>query len=277
MHVAWLHRLADRLQQTAARSAFLVRCAILIRNQARCVIKYHLAEGPNVSDTGERWLQDVAARSGERFIDVGANVGDWLAGLAGLKGRTPFQAIAFEPSQSALQLLSSRFATDPRIEIVPMAVGDCAGELTFVEEPEAGKGSSLVAGFARFEGRARTVNVTTLDDEMEKRGWKTVDFIKVDAEGFDARVVRGCGRALRDGRIGVLQFEYNRAWQLAGETLYGCYRMLESCGYRVFLLKREGLYVLDYGRYEEYYEYSNFVAIAPSAMARYESFVRGTI
>jgi hypothetical protein len=75
----------------------------------------------------------------------------------------------------------------------------------------------------------------------------------------------------------VIQFEYNRAWQLAGDTLRAAYTMLEASGYRIFVLKREGLYTLDYLRYEEYFEYTNFVAIAPEQIGRFGDRLRGVI
>ena len=273
---SWMHALADRAQQTLAKSPFAVRLAVLVRNQARCVIKYHLAEGPNVRDTGEMWLQRKAA-DGNTFVDVGANVGDWLSGIVAHKAGAPFRALAFEPSSSALDRLRARFANDARVEIVAAAAGDEPGMLSFVEEPNAGKGSTLVPGLGRIAGTTRTVPVTTIDEQLARAGWDRVDMLKIDAEGYDARVIRGASRALAEGRIRVLQFEYNRSWQLAGETLHGCYRTLEAFGYRVFLLKRDGLYVLNYALYEEYFEYSNFVAIAPAAFADFEAAVRGTI
>jgi hypothetical protein len=42
-------------------------------------------------------------------------------------------------------------------------------------------------------------------------------------------------------------------------------------------LKRDGLYTLDYLRYEEYFEYTNFVAIAPAVIGRFEDWPRGVI
>jgi FkbM family methyltransferase len=241
------------------------------------VIKYHLAESPDVNETGEVWLREAVVPRARRYIDVGANVGDWLAGVVLRKGAEPFEAIAFEPSRSAADHLERRFGNDPRITIIRAAVGDVTENRSFVEEPDAGRGSSLVPGLGRLQGERRVVTVTTLDEEMRRAGWDEADVLKIDAEGFDARVLRGTLEMLRSRRIGIVQFEYNRAWQLAGETLYGIYTLLEGFGYRVFLLKRTGLYTLDYARYEEYFEYSNFVAIAPEWWPVVSSFFRGTI
>ena len=276
MNDGLLHRVADRFQRLAGRSRLLVRLAVLVRNQARCVIKYHLAESPDVGETGEGWVRELAMPDARRVVDVGANVGDWLGGaLAHARGGVA--AIACEPSSSALVRLRARFAGDPRVRIVEAAFGDRDGEMTFLEEADAGRGSTLVPGLGRLEGIPRTVTVTTLASLFARAGWDGADLVKIDAEGFDARVIRGAYDLLHAQRIGVVQFEYNRSWQMAAQTLCGVYRLFEECGYRVFLLKREGLYQLDYARYEEYFEYSNFLAIAPAWMPRFASRERGVI
>lgn len=272
----FVYNVADRIQRTLARSSAAVRIAVLLRNQARCVIKYYLAESPNVKETGEAWVLGLVAPDARRLVDVGANVGDWLAGALAC-ANSQVAAIACEPSSSAHALLCKRFDNDARVTVSDAALGDFVGTMDFLEEPNAGRGSTLVPGLGRIEGSVRTVPVTTLAALFERAGWSEADMVKIDAEGFDARVIRGGEALVRKQRIGIVQFEYNRAWQMAEETLRGTYRRFEEAGYRVFLLKRDGLYDLDYARYEEYFEYSNFIAIAPAWMPRFVPYLRGRI
>jgi FkbM family methyltransferase len=269
--------LLDRLQRLAAKSPLLVRLAVAVRNQCRCVIKYHLAESPDALASGERWLVDRVASYGDRFIDVGANVGDWLGMVRdAMHGRT-FAALAFEPSRSAFDVLEGRFRGEPRITLFNLALGSEPGSYAFFEEPNAGRGSTLVADFMRTQGATRNVTVTTLDAALREAGWTRADLLKVDAEGYDLQVLRGAREALTARCVGAVQFEYNRAWQLAGDTLRAAYALFEANGYRVFVLKRDGLYTLNYLRYEEYFEYTNFVAIASDRLARFEDRMRGVI
>ncbi len=123
--------LLDRLQRLAAKSRLAVRLAVAVRNQCRCVIKYHLAESPDALESGERWLVERVASYGDRFVDVGANVGDWLGMVSdAMHGRT-FAALAFEPSRSAFDALEGRFRGVPRITLFNVAVGAEAGSLSF--------------------------------------------------------------------------------------------------------------------------------------------------
>jgi FkbM family methyltransferase len=277
MSQRFVQRILDRGQRIVASSDLGVRLAVAIRNQCRCVIKYRLAESPDAVETGERWLVERVARFGTRFVDVGANVGDWLGLLLSACGERSVEALAFEPSASAFAALSQRYAREPRVTLANDALGSEPGALPFFEERAAGKGSSFVADFLRAEGAAREVAVKRLDRELVERGWETVDLVKVDAEGYDLQVLRGAGTFVERAAIGVVQFEYNRAWQLAGDTLRSAYKLLEPAGYRVFVLKRDGLYTLDYARYEEYFEYTNYVAISPNAMRHFDDRLRGSI
>jgi FkbM family methyltransferase len=269
--------LLDRLQRLAAKSPIAVRLAVAVRNQCRCVIKYHLAESPDALESGERWLVERVAAYGDRFIDVGANIGDWLGMVHERMRDRTFAALAFEPSRSAFDALEGRFRGEPRIALFNVALGSAPGSLALFEEPDAGRGSTLVPDFMRTPGTTRAVTVTTLDAALHEAQWTRVDLLKIDAEGYDLQVLRGARETLAARSAGVVQFEYNRAWQLAGDTLRAAYTLLEANGYRVFVLKRDGLYTLNYLRYEEYFEYTNFVAIAPDPLAHFEDRLRGVI
>jgi FkbM family methyltransferase len=270
-------RVLDRCQRLAARSGALVQLAVLIRNQCRCIIKYHLAESPDVAGTGESWLQQISAPRSTRFVDVGANVGDWLAEVVALKAPGTFSAIAFEPSDSARVRLQQRFKGRSEITIRPCALGDTAGAVQFFEEENAGKGSSVTPGFLRAAGQPRSVEIRTLDHELAEIGWDRVDFLKIDAEGYDMRVLRGAKAMLQNQRIGIVQFEYNRPWQLAGDTLAGAMQFLSELNYRVWVLTRTLMFSIDYFRYEEYFEYTNYVAVSMQEMPLLEPYVRGTL
>lgn len=255
----------------------MVRLAVLVRNQCRCIIKYHLAESPEVNETGEVWLRRAISPNASHFVDVGANIGEWLAEIALLKAGSDFHAAAYEPSQSAFVKLSERFGGDGHVILKNCAAGDRAGKVEFFEEQAAGKGSSIVSDFVSAAGFKRSVEVVPLDDEIPALGWDCIDFLKIDAEGYDMRVMAGARKLFERQCIGIVQFEYNRAWQLAGDTLYSAMRFLRECGYEVYVLKRDGLYSLNYALYEEYFEYSNFVALSPRFTDLKTAYYRGTI
>lgn len=252
-----------------SRRPVVVALAIKLRNQCNCVIHRRLEDTADATVNGEMSLIEKLAPHCRTFVDVGANVGRWSAAFAASMppgGR----GLLFEPSLSAQQALRERFYRDERIEIVPMAVSDTSGTAIFFEEPDSGETSSLVPHQSRVGAQPRTVSTTTLDRETSERGWEKIDFLKIDAEGYDFRVLQGARQLLSSQNIGGLQFEYNASWALAGSTLARALGDLHDFGYQTFLLKSEGLYRFghrEYEKYRDFFGYANFVAFSPPLLS----------
>jgi hypothetical protein len=149
--------------------------------------------------------------------------------------------------------------------------------LEFFEEPQAGKTSSFMSGFARPNAVRTTVRVSTVAQQVLERGIDTIDILKIDAEGYDMRVLRGASSLLAAQRIGIVQFEYNEPWALAGGTLGEAVSLFGRSGYHVFALKSAGLFTFDYTRFGDFFRYSNFVAVSPGLMPGVGQLVRGSI
>ncbi len=222
---------------------------------------------------GEDWWIRTIAPHCQTFVDVGANVGHWSAAFCQFlppQGRS----LLFEPSAEAQTILQERFAADSRLEIVAAALSDTVGTARFYEEPNAGETSSLVAQHSQTQAQSRWIPVTTLDRAIAERGWARVDFLKIDAEGYDFHVLRGAQELLQQQRIGSLQFEYNAPWALVGSTLGAALRFLHDFGYTSFLLKAAGLHRFDYAKYGEFFGYANFVALSPARLPMVASAIR---
>ena len=229
------------------------------------MIRYHLAGGHRQEETGEAWLVRALAPTMKRFVDVGANLGDWTSLVR--EHAPQAEGLLFEPGQTALNGLRQRFGEERGLEIVEAAVASEEGEAEFFEEPDAGEASSLVPGHAAAGAVARRVRLTTLDHALAERAIEHVDLLKIDAEGYDYEVMRGAVNSLRAHRFDVVQFEYNQPWARAGGTLAGAIGLLEGCGYQVRLLRDSGLMPIDHEFYREFFGYANFVAVAPAAVS----------
>jgi FkbM family methyltransferase len=253
----------DRLQRRLGRSAPATRCAVLLRNQCNRVIRYHLAGGHRQAESGEAWLIQAMGPRVRTFVDVGANVGDWSALLR--QHAPDAKGLLFEPGTVAVKRLRARFDPGPGLEIIEAAVGSEPGEADFFEQPDAGEASSMVGAHSGEGSSLRRVRVTTLDAELAHRNIERVDLLKIDAEGYDFEVLRGARKALRDQRVDVIQFEYNRPWASAGATLAGAITFLGECGYRTYLLRDGGLAMIDHEFYGEFFDYANFAALTPAA------------
>ena len=156
-------------------------------------------------------IAKLVVRDGDTVLDIGANLGlltVLFSNLVGSAGRV----LAFEPNPRVLERLR-RTVGEPggeNVEVFPFALGSQEGELElWVPGDNLGMGS-LVHNHGRTasEGVAR-VSVRVLDDVLAGSGVVSIRLVKIDVEGFEAHVLRGAERCLREVRPHVILFEMN--------------------------------------------------------------------
>jgi len=127
------------------------------------------------------------------FVDVGAchPVDDSITKLFSLIG---WRGINIEPQPYLVDMLNADRPLDINLGV---GVSDTPGELElFVVEEDQQRTTfspTLAEGY-RTQGRmvtTRSVPVMTLDQILEQHPLPRIDFLKIDAEGFEDQVVRG--------------------------------------------------------------------------------------
>ena len=157
-------------------------------------------------------------------IDIGANIGVYslpMAHLTGAGGRI----FSYEPGGQARALLedSKEINGLENLEIVGSAVSDGRrrGHLAF-----AGSSELRALGLA---GSGESVQITSLDTENAERHWSSVDFVKIDAEGEEERIITG-GREFFAAHSPLVMFEI-KAGDKVNERLR---TVFPGIGYRLF-------------------------------------------
>lgn len=144
-------------------------------------------------------------RSGDAVIDVGANVGHislLLADVVG--GRNIF---AFEPAPHAFRRLKENWRLNdlPTENIVEVAVGAARGEV-FIEDH--GRPTTTLRVSESPNGhRAVPVPLVPLDDYRQLWAGRPVGLLKVDVEGYELEVFKGCFKLLEEDRPRLIMFE----------------------------------------------------------------------
>ena len=139
------------------------------------------------------WRQVL--RPADLFVDVGANIGSYSI-WAGEMGAN---VIALEPADDTFAVLSENVALNGYpIQTIKAVVRASCGTARFT------KGRDCVNRL-HPEGEVETAMVT-IDSVI---GDSTVAGMKVDVEGFEIEVLRGCERALSEHRIKLIQLEWN--------------------------------------------------------------------
>jgi FkbM family methyltransferase len=173
----------------------------------------------------------VAVQPGDVVIDGGACWGDtalYFADRVGPEGRV----YAFEFSPDSLEIVHRNLDLNPslaeRVDVVPEALWDQSGES--IPFGEFGQLTSLA--MPRTEASSGQVLTSTLDEWSERAGVDRVDFVKLDVEGAELRVLKGGEATLRRDRPTLAVCVYHDDADLVDipEYLAGL-----DLGYRFFL------------------------------------------
>jgi len=260
------------IQHNLAKSKLATDLAIKLRNQCNSIIAYHLAETSDHHENGELWLIRMIAPNCFRFMDIGAYIGDYTECFLNYAPQGCL-GLVFEPGESAFQEIEKKFSNNLNLTLIQAACSDSIGEAVFYDIYPMQ--SSSLGKCKQNSGIAKTVKVSTLDQEIKNINWDYIDFLKIDCEGYDLHVLKGGKEILSQQKVGIIQFEYGEYWASSGSTLLSCFEFLNSFQYEVFLLGKNGLLKFNYELYGEYFRYSNFVAIAQNKMDTYKEFIKG--
>jgi FkbM family methyltransferase len=148
------------------------------------------------------------------------------------------------------------------------ALGDAEG-VALLHDPKIDGGSeraSLVAAAvdALYSGQMKRtvpVKMRTLDRVAEDHKISRIDYLKIDAEGFDLHVLRGAQQLIADSRIGVVQFEFNTMNVFSRTFMHDFLTILPR--HRMHRIVQDGLVALgDYNPVTwELFGYQNIVAL----------------
>lgn len=164
----------------------------------------------------ENWFEDeivfLAGCIGEgaRVVDIGANYGSYslsLARAAGPSGRV----WSVEPaSQTAAYLRKSiEINGFENVTVIQKALSNKAGTARLSVEANSELNSIAQGG----SGASEEVPLDTLDALAAEHGWTGIDFLKLDAEGEEERILEGATVFLREANP-LVMFEIKHGGRL---------------------------------------------------------------
>ena len=146
----------------------------------------------NASKNHEPLVQKVfQPRPGEVVIDVGAHIGLYTlkaARAVGANGRV----IAVEPGPQSFLILKDNVALNhlDNVTVVNAALSDRAGQSKFYACTDPSLSGFELQPNARLR-EVTTVRVMVLDDVLNNLGISRVDWMKIDVEGAETKVLKG--------------------------------------------------------------------------------------
>ena len=184
----------------------------------------------NPPDWPEMLVWQQFLHLGDLFIDVGANVGSYTIWAADLGA----DVIALEPAEDTFTLLQENIILNGYpVEAVRAAAGATCGTVQFT--------SGLDTVNRVTPGGDVEAAMVTIDSIIGKRA---VAGMKIDVEGFEIEVLRGCERALSDQRIKLIQLEWNEMSREAiGTDRQSVADLLTQHGYALYRPDEHGILI----------------------------------
>lgn len=178
-------------------------------------------------------LVEALIRPGDRVLDVGANYGHFTLAAAAATGPGG-DVLAIEPNPVAHARLATHVALNrlTQVRVRQIGLSDEAGELD-LRIPGVNSGEASFAGSDYADATRVTCAVLTGDALVDMA---RVDFVKIDVEGFETRVLRGLAATLTASRPLVLTEMVDAHLVRAGASRGELIDIMSSAGYRGFQL-----------------------------------------
>jgi FkbM family methyltransferase len=224
----WLREHARRYVATHRRSAFIRRMA----QYCRSYLGWYDNRDYSPETNGEyRVLQALAAAKPRQLFDVGANVGEWTRKAIAIHPQACVHAFEIVPATFAL--LEAGAGGLAGVRLNPFGLSDVEASV-HVHTVEGRTDLASITGFTHsLAGPVVRGRTLTGDAYVREHHVESIDLLKIDVEGAEARVLRGFERTFASGRIAAVQFEYGLSTVVGGALLADLYRFLEGHGFVV--------------------------------------------
>ena len=241
------------------RDSAAVRC---LHRSAEFVESAWNNEGASFAANGEQKVIDLLKPAGLAVaLDVGANFGDWS--LAACAAWPDCTVHAFEVAPPTFATLSTNVALSTfasRVNVHHQGLSDCAANAEmyyFPDHPE------LTCDLPRHKHVRVPFNaeLITGDSVITKLGLNRVDFVKIDVEGAEHRVLKGFSTALASGKIQCLQFEYG-AFSIQTRFLLADYYSLLEEAYWIGKVQLGGVEFADSDWKMESFRFANYCCVS---------------
>ena len=224
-------------------------------------------------------VSHVIATEPGTMVDVGAHHGYAMDPFL----RHGWKVYGFEPDPANRQVLNSRH---PEVAVDVRAVSETDGQSVSLFTSDVSTGISTLSPFHDTHAATTTVQTVRLDTFLAEERVESVDFLKVDIEGYDLFALRSFPWNTYHPRAVVCEFEDHKTVPL-GHSVHDIAKFLEQQGYEVIVSEWEP--IVEYGRrhtWKRFVRYpatiaadgwGNLIAVQPQLLEATERAERWTI
>jgi hypothetical protein len=213
---------------------------------------------------GELWIQTKLAGKLNTVFDVGSNIGEWTRMTRQLQPQAEIHT--FEIIPDTYRKLLKNIPIDDKLVPNGFGLSNTAGTLRMKHRLDYDAVSTYLEELAVENFEWRSGLTMRGDDYVESRRISYIDYLKIDTEGAEGLVLEGFSETLKQGKIGIIQFEYGYAAILSKWLLVDAYRLLTPLGYKLGRLTAQGIMFHDYALYHETFNGPDYVAVHSSKL-----------
>lgn len=224
---------------------------------------------------GERFFIDSLFKSfkqngGERKIvfDIGANIGEYSSMLLDKSKEInlELQVHLFEPTQSCFKVITEKFIDNKNTVLNNFGVSNTNGEAQiFYDKEQSGLASLYQRNLDSYDlqmNQSEEIILRKMDEYIDEKNIKHIDFIKIDIEGHELKAFEGFGKYLNSDFVDYIQFEYGGANLDSHISLMEIYKFFEQRNFKIAKIMPNGLERRSYSPFMDNFNYSNYVAIS---------------
>lgn len=215
--------------------------------------------------SGENWFQYYLKKKELKLIfDVGANTGQYASLL--IKEHPSVKVYSFEPHPVSYGLLQKNVKNS---NVIPINIGLGKEEkLLLLYDYKNDQGSQhaslnqeVFTQMYKKDIQTTEVKINTLDNFCRENDISEISFLKIDVEGLEFDVLLGAKEMIENGKVGIIQFEFNSNNVYTKTSMNDFQQFLKN--YTLYRLMPDGLINLTEESYlvTEIYLFQNIVAI----------------
>lgn len=160
------------------------------------------------------------------YLEIGANIGACL--LMMLSKGDVAHAMAFEPNPANLFYLTSSVMANPsvsdKLSLYPVALGSRSGSHAIYTQRGNAGNTVLDKPIQANKQSVGEVQVVTLDDLMMSSTLPPyIHLAKIDAQGYEVKILEGASKLLSSGLVNAWKFELATEWLVGQGTSAAAY------------------------------------------------------
>jgi FkbM family methyltransferase len=232
--------------------------------------RMNFGRGATLKKSGEKWVLNYLAnimskKTSVVVFDVGAHIGDYASAVI-LQFGEKADLYCYEPSKSTFELLTDRLKNHTNVKLFNFGFGEKEEHVPLYSSKEESSISSVYKRSLHHCGvtmeYAEEVELRTLDNFCAEKGIKHIDFLKLDVEGHELRVLSGASNLISSNSIDFIQFEFGDC-NIDSRTYFRDFFFLLNPYYRINRILKKGLTTIEkYNEKYEIFKVTNYLAIS---------------